>query len=216
MAQHSLPYAALHGIAMIEVQRVKRDGSTPTLLEHLMTQDKSIDIPVRMTSGAPGNRLCTSRYKIKVIEQWLRSRGATKRRPALVGLGISLDEFQRMRTHEPGTSVQELRYPLIDLRLNRGDCVRIIQAAGLPVPPKSSCWFCPFHTRKTWQRMHDDEPVLFSQAVALEATLNARRARLGRDPAWLSGALMPLDQAVTANQSEMIFDDTCESGYCHT
>lgn len=210
------PYAKAHGIELVEVRRVKRDGTTPTLLEHLMTQRRSIPIPVRMPSGAPGTRSCTADYKIKVIEKYLRSRGATKVRPAVVGLGISLDEFQRMRTNTPGESVQWKEYPLIDLRLNRGDCVRIIQEAGLPIPPKSSCWFCPFHTLKVWQRMHDDEPELFGQAVELERTLNRRRAEDQRDACWLSGALIPLDQAITGNQTVMAMDDNCESGYCHT
>ncbi len=62
--------------------------------------------------------------------------------------------------------------------------------------------------------MKDDEPVVFDQAVALEAMLNERRAKLGRDPVWLSSRLIPLDRAISGNQSEM--DINCESGYCHT
>lgn len=127
-----------------------------------------------------------------------------------------MDEFQRMRRYEPGTSVQQLDYPLITLQLNRNDCVRIIQEAGLPVPPKSSCWFCPFHKLSVWRHMKNDEPALFDQAVALEALLNERRATLGHAPVWLTRGLIPLDQVISGDQAEMALDDNCESGYCHT
>lgn len=216
--QYSAPYAATHGIDLVRVWRVKRTGETETLYQRLAKPgSRSIPIPLRMnTSGAPGTRSCTVDFKIKVIERWLRAQGASKKRPAVCGLGISLDEFQRMRRSVPGQSVQELVYPLIDLRLNRGDCVHIIQEAGLPVPPKSSCWFCPFHRLEVWQRMKDDEPELFDRAVALEAMLNERRAILGHAPVWLSRRLIPLDQAISGNQAEMVIDNACESGYCHT
>lgn len=213
---HALPYAAAHGLTVVALRRVKRDGTMPTLLEQVVNEKRSVSIPLRMAgSGAPGNRTCTSDYKIKVIEKWLKAHGATKKAPALVGLGISMDEFQRMRTHAPGTSVQQLDYPLITLRLNRADCVRIIQEAGLPIPPKSACWFCPYKSGVAWRRLKADQPDLFAQSVALEVLVNERRAGLGRDPMWLSSALIPLDQAIAGDQSEMDMD-SCESGYCHT
>lgn len=78
ITKHGLPYAAAHGIEIIELRRVKRGATSPTLLEHLLTQTRSIPIPVRMNgNGAPGNRACTADYKIKVIEKWLRSQGAS-------------------------------------------------------------------------------------------------------------------------------------------
>lgn len=217
IAEHSAPYAARHGIDLVEVQRVKRTGEIETLYGRLMKPDsRSLPIPVRMNdTGAPGTRSCTADFKIKLIAKWQKQHGARPDAQAVAGLGISLDEFQRAHS-DSGIAWQVLEYPLIDLRLNRNDCVRIIQEAGLPVPPKSSCWFCPFHRMDVWQRMHDDDPALFAQAVALEQTLNARRAKLGRDPVWLTRALRPLDQAIQGVQSGMVFDDNCEGGYCHT
>jgi hypothetical protein len=34
-------------------------------------------------------------------------------------------------------------YPLMDWRMDRAACERVIRDAGLPVPVKSACWFCP-------------------------------------------------------------------------
>jgi hypothetical protein len=211
------PYAAAHGIQLIEVRRTKRDKSTPTLLQNIEQSKRSLPLPIRMANGAPGNRTCTNDYKIVPVDKWLKSQKATADNPAIVGLGISLDELTRMRTAHDSTASFRLRdYPLITLRLRRDDCVRIIADAGLPPAPKSSCWFCPFHRRKTWQEMHDNEPELFAKSVALEAMLNERRQMLGKDNVWLTAYNMPLDQVIAGHQSGMDFDDNCESGYCHT
>ena len=56
---------------------------------------RSIPIPVRMSNGAPGNRSCTLDYKIALMSKWLKANGATKDNPALVGIGISVDEIER-------------------------------------------------------------------------------------------------------------------------
>src|SRR6185312_8131577 len=89
------------------------------------------NIPVRLASGAPGNRKCTGDFKIKPVAKWLKQHGATKNAPGKVLLGISLDEFQRMR-NDSGIAHVALVYPLIDQRLTRQDCIRIIKEAGLP------------------------------------------------------------------------------------
>lgn len=136
---------------------------------------------------------------------------------AIVGLGISLDEWQRMRT-DSGKPWKRLEYPLIDLRLDRATCQEIIRQAGLPVPPKSSCWFCPFHSLRTWQEMRQQQPHLFAKAVQLERLINERRARIGRDQVWLTRKLKPLDLVTTDLTQASLFEETesdaCESGYC--
>jgi hypothetical protein len=192
-----------------------------TLYGRLMKQGgRSQAIPVYLSSGAPGSRSCTADFKIRVIGKWLRLNGATAEQPAVTGLGISLDEFQRARS-ESGIAYQKLVYPLIDMRLSRQDCVQIIERAGLPVPPKSSCWFCPYHSMRKWQDMRDNEPELFWKAVDIERHMSQRRADdAGKDAVWLSRKLVPLDQATSPHrQLPMLLDETedaCESGYCMT
>lgn len=217
---NAMPYAAQHGIELVMLRYLLRDGRERTLLQKLTTPgSRSTGIPIYLEgSGAPGRRSCTSNYKILRIRKELRRRGASRRDPAVVGLGISVDEYQRMRT-DSGFADQILDYPLIDLRLTRHDCIRIIQHAGLPVPPKSSCWFCPFHRPSVWMHMRQTEPDLFWQAVALEKTLSDRSdAVLGRGKVFLTRFLVPLDRAI-GDQALLDFDtpdDICESGYCMT
>jgi hypothetical protein len=208
------PFAAEHGIELVEIRYTKRDGSQPTLLEYAEAAQRSIELPLYLGSGAPGHRRCTSRFKIEPIARFAKSRGATRENPGVQGLGISLDEFQRMRT-DSGIAWQRLEYPLIDLRLDRAQCQAIIARAGLVVPPKSSCFFCPFHTARQWQELRENKPALFQRARELEENLNETRRRLGKDEMYLHRKLLPLAQATSAHQQGVMdFEDSCESGYC--
>lgn len=208
------PYAAAQGVELVELTKTPR-GQERTLYGVLTREgSRSINIPMRMNdTGAPGTRSCTSDFKIRRIAAAQKEMGATKENPAVVGLGISLDEFQRART-DSGIAWQVLEYPLIDMRLTRQDCINIIARAGLPVPPKSSCYFCPFHSLTEWRRLKEHQPELFAKSAALEKLINDRRSMLGRDPMWLTRMLVPLEQAVQGTQHELDLDDACESGFC--
>jgi hypothetical protein len=208
------PYAAQHGLRLEEIRRQRRDGQHETLFGWLHTRKTAVPIPVRMANGAPGNRDCTGNFKVRPVARWLREHGATRENPATVGLGISLDEFHRAKSSSP-IPYQRLEYPLLDLRLNRRDCRRIIEDGGLPVPPKSACWFCPFRPKTEWRRLKHDRLDLFNMAVDLERMFNDRRASWGKDAVYLTDGRQPLDLAIAGDQ--MTLDDamdTCESGYC--
>lgn len=146
-----------------------------TLWSRLMKPDsKSLPIPVRMQNGAPGNRSCTADFKIRVIGKWLKQHGASEENPATIGIGISTDEIER--TNNRRTEPHEItHYPLIELGLDRSACAQVIRDAGLRVPPKSACFFCPFHRPDTWQTLAREQPVLFRKSVELEQVLTARR-----------------------------------------
>jgi hypothetical protein len=217
------PYAAEHGITLEEIRRVTRDGRTPTLLEDISEQSRSIGIPVRMgTNGAPGTRRCTFQYKTAPITKRLRELGATKAEPAVLGIGFSTDEMQRIgRTGE--SPFQHRVYPLIELGLSRADCLDVVREAGLPEPPKSSCWFCPFHRPAVWAEMRRDDPELFEAAAELEAKLNARRVQLGRDPVYLTRFGKPIREAIQPAQATLFGPgssdheiETCDEGVCFT
>lgn len=215
--KYAAPFAEEHGIELHMVQKTLRDGSLDTILGRMHRLERSLPIPVRMSNGAPGKRSCTADYKIAVIEKKLRTvYGATAEQPATVGLGISLDEIERAKTHS-GYKTQVLEYPLIDLHLFRRDCYKIIEEAGLPRPPKSACWFCPFHSRTVWIEMKREEPDLFAKSVALENLLNKRRARFGKTPVYLHPSCVPLANAV--GDQPPLFEEVselCEASSCMT
>lgn len=217
------PYAEEHGLNLIEIRRTKRDGSQPTLYAEMMQADaNNVPIPVRMENGAPGSRSCTVNYKIAVVRQWVRRNGATEANPAFMGMGISLDEVHRM--HNKDDKPYERRtYPLIEdfaQPLTRNNCETVIREAGLPVPPKSACWFCPFLKPSNWAEMRRDHPALFMKCVELERTINAKRIQRGLNKVWLTRFNMPLDQAVLQAQDDLFgngaFEDDpeCDNGVC--
>ena len=199
------PYALKHGIEFHELKRTTNNGET--LYQRLLREDRSIVIPVRMPNGAPGTRNCTKSFKITVIRKWL-GKGSH-----IIGIGISLDEFQRMRTDSGFKNIVN-EYPLVDLRLSRSDCLKLIHNEGLPQPPKSSCWFCPFHNRNNWQELRRTKPELFEKAVRLEEILNQKRAALSRSPVFLTSTARPLEAVIPDQPLLFAGEEICESGYC--
>lgn len=226
MKKYTRPFAAKHGIELIEVHKTTFK-KPETLFGYLHRTKKSVAIPCYMSNGAPGNRSCTSDFKIRVVDKWVKQNGYSH---AVIGLGISIDEFSRMRGEHWHNKYgkknlgywKKRQHPLIDLRLSRMDCMNIIQSVGLPVPPKSSCWFCPFTSRSEWIERKRNEPELFERAVQLETHLNEKRGAMGRDVVYIhpqtKGKMRLLSEAVP-NQLGL-FDNLdnfpCDSGYCFT
>jgi hypothetical protein len=221
---YAMPFAKEHGIEIVEVQKRLRDGTRHDLLDHIEAPNKSIPFPVRMNNGMPGKRSCTADFKIKTIEKELKRRGASAENPAIVGIGISMDEIQRAKHWggvDPRAPSQRLEYPLLRLGIRRQDALNIIEASGLPRPPRSACWFCPFHSLDEWRRLKRDEPELFDHAIRIEEMLNERQASMGRESIWLTRYARPLDEVVD-DQMVLAVDDpgsadaTCDTGHCFT
>lgn len=213
------PYATINGIQWIDVQRSRRDGAKVDLLDDLYRPVRSINIPVRMSNGAPGNRNCTVEFKIKPIAKWIKANAPN----CTLGKGISTDEPHRATPSREDDGYISA-YPLIELGISRSDCLRIVREAGLPQPPKSSCWFCPYKTTDQWITMKREKPLLFEQVCELERHLNSKRAALGKDPVYISGVgarkQLPVGDAIP-NQLGLFPEwideqDGCESGYCMT
>lgn len=217
------PYAARHGVELLELHKVyhrgPQKGAPATLYERLTRPgSRSIPIPVRMSgTGAPGTRPCTADHKIRVVARELKRRGATADNPAIVAIGFSVDEIERAKPGvDPREPVQVRTHPLLDLGLRRSDCMNVITDAGLPVPGKSSCWFCPLHDQEAWRRLKRQTPDLFAKACDLENTLNRRRSVLGRDPVWFHRSLRPLADSIDDQMTLDGLDDGCGSGWCFT
>jgi hypothetical protein len=218
LREHAIPFAERHGLDLKVLHRTRRDGTVETLYQRLTRPgSRSIPIPVRMPGGAPGTRSCTSDFKIKVTGRELKARGATAEHPWTLGIGISVDEIHRAnnRRSEP---YERLVYPLLDLGVRRADCPRIIRSAGLPVPPRSACWFCPNKRLQSWADQRRDNPNLFARSCRLEQQINVRRQVLHRDPVYFTGVGRPLAEAVNDDPVLPLeaADGGCDSGWCFT
>jgi hypothetical protein len=155
-------------------------------------------------SGEPGKlpAFCSNEWKRRVIERWARKKGANG---GEFWIGFSTDELERVKPKKPGKWSE--RYPLIELRMNRGDCIAAVLRVFGELPPRSSCWMCPNHTQAEWQEIKS-RPGDWNRAVKFD------RAIRERDPhAFLHSDFVPLEQADLDDRNESLFR-RCDSGMC--
>lgn len=213
----AMPYAEKHGIEFVELHHkfkskklIAQVGESETLLQRMYRTQKSIPIPIRRSGGAPCSRVCTIDFKVRVVQDYLKSNGATRDNPALCAIGFSLDEWSRLRSNSD-CEWELLAFPLFDLKLTRADCAEIIISAGLPIPPKSACWFCPNTSHLEWIKMSVEQPEMFERACELELFLGSKYG----EPLYLSKFLVPLADSVSQTYFDVDEIGEC-SGMCFT
>ncbi len=165
-------------------------------------------------------RKCTRDFKIDPITRFVRKLCGVKRGAKAVAvfqwIGISTDEFQRMKPSK--YPFCEHRWPLIEKRISRNACLEWMNEKGYPVPPRSACVFCPYHSNKEWKRLLDDEPLEFKRAVEFERDLQdaSNRSEVDVSIPFLHSSRKPLDQVDLRNDADhgqLNFLDECE-GMC--
>ncbi|MFQ5702046.1 MAG: phosphoadenosine phosphosulfate reductase [Acidobacteriota bacterium] len=172
-----------------------------------------------LPSLAFGMKSCSLKWKVKpqhkYLDQWgpalelwaegkkvRRALGydngcADRKRSKKVTVAVGLDngcaDKKRSKTYAGNGQESEKYdywYPLQDWDVDREGCVQIIEAEGIPVPPKSSCFFCPAMKKEEILELRDKHPDLLKRAIDLEN--NARFGKhglkstkgLGRRFAW--------------------------------
>jgi hypothetical protein len=147
--------------------------------------------------------LCSSRWKRRVMQRWLRKQGV-KQTDAWIG--FSLDEMRRVRTSEE--LWYQFRYVLIfDVPMRRGECMNLIETMGWPPAPRSACYQCPNREDPEWSDMKRNSPADFAKAVALEYKMREMRPDF-----FLHRSLRPLDTVdFDGAQLSMLPGDTVNS-----
>jgi hypothetical protein len=161
---------------------------------------------------AMGRRQCTKEYKLRPIQKKIvelmggrRPRGGTA-----MWVGISLDEAMRMKPSRVQYIVN--RWPLVEARMKRSDCLRWLEAHGYPVPPKSSCIGCPFHSDAQWRSL---TPAEFADAVEVDRAIRHQPGFRGSQ--FMHRSLKPLDEVDFSTAEDRgqldLFLNECE-GMC--
>ncbi len=83
-------------------------------------------------------------------------------------------------------------YPLIDRRITRAGCMELIKSEGLPIPPRSACYFCPFNSVERWCWLFENHPELYEKAMALEEHSKHFPSQRLTDQAFRHHANIPL------------------------
>lgn len=164
-------------------------------------------------------RQCTREYKIEPIEKLVRALLGYKPRQRIKEevaclLGISVDEVTRMRPSR--TRWITNRFPLVDASMSRHSCLLLLQEHGLPLPKKSSCRFCPYHSDVFWRDLKDNHPDEFHKATEFDRSIRDMTMSGLVRPAFLHRSLAPLDEVdLTDPQEDQVdmFQNECE-GYC--
>lgn len=159
------------------------------------------------------SRQCTDAYKLDPIIRRLRQLIGLKPRQrspktptAEMLIGISADEAHRAKPSQ--IAWIERRYPLLDLRMRRWDCLQWLRRHDYPEPPKSSCIGCPYHSAEQWRSLARDE---FADAVQVDALIRGG-LRGTHGPLYLHRSLKPLDQVDFSPQPDL-WGNECE-GMC--
>jgi len=147
--------------------------------------------------------LCSTEWKLRVLQRWATKEHGVKK--ANLWMGMSTDELHRAK---PGSGKWLKRYPLIELKMNRGDCVALVLRAGLPIPARSSCWMCPNHREDEWREEKERQPQDFMRAVKFEEYIRKMDQNV-----WLHSECKPLDQVDFDSRNEVMFG-SCDSGMC--
>lgn len=130
-----------------------------------------------------GKRQCTSNWKIvPLIRKAREILGFTGKRvrenSVTFWIGISLDEVHRIKpSREPWI---QNRWPLIEKRMTRADCLQWMSDHNFPKPPRSACVFCPYHSDAEWREIRQD-PVAMQIVRKVEMMLKPNREYLHRD-----------------------------------
>jgi hypothetical protein len=127
-----------------------------------------------LPSIAYGWKKCSQKYKAEPAnwwterQAWAQAAWARGERITRV-IGYDADESSRARP-EFLAGLEKKRfipwYPLLEKGIDRDECIAIILRAGLPLPPKSSCRWCPSNTLAEWEELRSD-PEGWAEAMAL-------------------------------------------------
>ncbi|MFZ9221146.1 MAG: phosphoadenosine phosphosulfate reductase family protein [Sediminibacterium sp.] len=156
-----------------------------------------------LPSIAYGFKKCSLKFKVQPQDQfvnnWQPAKDAWARGEKVIKL-IGYDASEGRRAERPSSPANQkkyqFRYPLIEWGWDRKKCIEVIRSAGLPLPGKSACFFCPSSKAQEVKQLAKDYPDLTQRAIAMEANAELTTIKgLGRDYSWTE--LLKFDDAQT-------------------
>ena len=181
LTAHGMP-----GITVVEYR--DKNGGRLTLEQECL---RSGTLP----SIAYGYKQCSLKHKIapqdKFCNNYPPCREVWDRGEKVVKfIGYDAGE-ERRRDQALVYDIQDTKYrkeyPLIDWGWEREDCLAAIRDAGLPLPGKSSCFFCPAMKHREIRTLYHRHRELYDRAIAIEdnALPNLTSVKgLGRSWSW--------------------------------
>lgn len=162
-------WLVLNGLPPVEVVR----ATTPRGVEFdgpYTLEDDCLRLQ-NLPSRAYGSGSCSDRFKQRPVWAEIKRRGWSA---GILLRGIDADEAHRARAEDyrPGWASS---FPLIDWGMGREECVESIVSAGLPLPGKSACFYCPSAGVAEVAALAKSHPDLFARGLAIEEAARAKR-----------------------------------------
>jgi hypothetical protein len=162
--------AWLAGVGFPPVTVVRYDGSKhgrySTLEENCLANET-------LPGLAFGGKSCSLKFKAEVQNRfrahWPPARDAWARGERVtVLIGYDAGPKDSRRSTVTDDKRYHYEYPLRAWGWDRDECIRQIALAGLPVPPKSACFFCPATKPAELADLVDRHPDLADRIIAME------------------------------------------------
>lgn len=191
------PWLESRGVSVVTVR-----AERPRFLDGRVVMIPAFTKTERLRGGRL-RRQCTKEWKVRPVRRWVRGR-LERGGVCEVLLGITTDEATRIKPADVRYLAH--RWPLVEMGMSRADVESWLAERALPVPVKSACYFCPFHSGAEWRDVlrSEDGP----RAVAVDAAIRNRRPPY---PLFLSRQLVPIGAASFGESGS--WDEEC-SGSC--
>jgi hypothetical protein len=167
------------------------------------------------------SKQCTKEFKVSVVRAEIRKLLGVKPkmqvpRDTVVEqwLGISTDEAHRMKPADASWLVN--KWPLIELNMARSDCLAWMKKNKYPLPPKSSCIFCPYRSDQQHKDLRDNSPTDWQKLLEIDAAIRPGFYGFGGQ-AFVHRSLLPMADVDLRSWEEKgqpdLFGEECE-GMC--
>lgn len=177
--------------AITRTKWIRQDG-TFLSIEDVCRRDR------QLPSKAYGYAGCTTKWKQQPVDKLVYGHAATAAAWAIDEaierwIGYDADEPSRAKrmldkNPQPRGGAVVWRAPLVEWDMGRDECIAVIEAAGLPLPGKSSCFMCPSMKKPEIDQLGIDHPELLDRALAIEDEarpgLQGGIKGLGRNFSW--------------------------------
>lgn len=191
----------------------------------------SIPAFTKNEDGSTGmlRRQCTNEYKIEQVDRAIREVLNVKqiiKRKIEIWKGISLEEIERLSVPDSGWKIHV--YPFCNYSVSkenttkiegilktRTDIIKWYIEHDLPIPPKSSCVFCPYQSDAAWYDMKVNEPSDFRAAVRVDNAIRNSTKKGILSQAFLHDTCKPLEEITFNEGLPDLWHGEC-SGNCHT
>jgi len=165
---------------IIAVKKVTRAQEILTLEDNCLQQKM-------LPSIAYGFKSCSHKYKIQPQDKYCNNNEKCKEgwKDGKLTKFIGYDADEEHRAKIPEDDKYKYQYPLVEWDMGRDECIETIKEAGLELPGKSACFFCPSSKPHEMRALQLQHPDLAARALKMEANAELTSIKgLGRNWAW--------------------------------